>query len=190
VGIYQTHAPYSSELFIQTARIMQQEHKFFFKLPMEGDICEHATAVLPIMNPSDTNSNFGSIRFFVGDACNMPSIQQLGTFDAILCSNLLCRLPDPMAFLGALPNYMNIGGVVLFVSPYSWLEEYTPRENWIGGYENDDGAAIDSKQKLREIMEGKGFVQVHDEAVPLVIREHARKYQYIISDATGWRRLK
>eukprot|EP00956_Cyclotella_meneghiniana_P011580 scaffold16267_cov23-Cyclotella_meneghiniana.AAC.3 len=123
--IYQTHAPYSSELFIQTARIMQQEHKVFFKLPMEGDICEHATAVLPILNPSCTNSNFGSIRFFVGDACNMPSIQQLGTFDAILCSNLLCRLPDPMAFLGALPNYLNIGGVVLFVSPYSWLEEYT-----------------------------------------------------------------
>ena len=87
--IYQTHAPYSSELFIQTARIMQQEHKVSFKLPMEGDICEHATAVLPILNPSGTNSNFGSIRFFVGDACNMPSIQQLGTFDAILCELIL-----------------------------------------------------------------------------------------------------
>ena len=120
----------------------------------------------------------------------MPSSEQIGTFDAILCSNLLCRLPDPMAFLGVLPNYLNIGGVVLFVSPYSWLEEFTPQENWIGGYENDVGATINSKQKLREIMEGKGFVQIHDEAVPLVIREHARKYQYIISDATGWRKVK
>lgn len=33
-------------------------------------------------------------------------------------------------------------------------------------------------------MERNGFGLIHDEAVPLVIREHARKHQYIISDAT------
>jgi hypothetical protein len=74
--------------------------------------------------------------------------------------------------------------VVLFVSPYSWLEEYTPKDKWIGGCTYENGSAVDSKQKLRKIMERKGFGLIHDEAVPLVIREHARKYQYIISDAT------
>ncbi|KAL3779907.1 hypothetical protein ACHAWO_004483 [Cyclotella atomus] len=68
--------------------------------------------------------------------------------------------------------------------PTDQLEEYTPKDKWIGGCTYENGSAVDSKQKLREIMERKGFGLIHDEAVPLVIREHARKYQYIISDAT------
>ena len=174
-----------SESFIQAAMAMQKDRKISFNLPMEGDMHEPVTAILPAESTS-TNT----INFFVGDACNMPPPDRLGTFDAILCSNLLCRLPDPMALLNALPDYLNIGGVVLFVSPYSWLEEYTPRNKWIGGCTNEIGTAVNSKQRLREIMEARGFALVHDEAVPLVIREHARKYQYIISDATGWRRVK
>lgn len=155
---------------------------------MEGNVCKGATAILSPLHVSDKKS--GSIHFFVGDACNMMSSQQLGTFDAILCSNLLCRLSDPMSLLDSLSNYLNVGGVVLFVSPYSWLEEYTPKENWIGGYTTPCGIAINSKQKLKEIMEERGFVNIHDEAVSLLIREHERKFQYIISDATGWRRVK
>jgi SAM-dependent methyltransferase len=164
---------------------MQRERKISFNIAMEGDAYKHVTANLPADSTSTDN-----IHFFVGDACNMPPTDQLGNFDAILCSNLLCRLPDPMALLGALPNYMNIGGVVLFVSPYSWLKEYTPKDRWIGGCTDENGNSIDSKQKMKEIMEGLGFVLIHDEAVPLIIRENSRKYQYIISDATAWRRAK
>jgi len=41
---------------------------------------------------------------------------------------------------------------------------------------------------LKEIMEGLGFEKIHEEQMPLVIREHQRKYQYIVSEATGWRK--
>ena len=41
----------------------------------------------------------------------------------VLCGNLLCRLPDPMALLKRLPSLVHVGGVVVLVSPYSWLEE-------------------------------------------------------------------
>jgi len=37
-------------------------------------------------------------------------------------------------------------------------------------------------------MEDGGFEFIHEEQVPLIIREHQRKYQYIISEATGWRK--
>jgi hypothetical protein len=45
-----------------------------------------------------------------------------------------------------------------------------------------------SKDKLKEIMESLGFEKIHEEQMPLVIREHQRKYQYIVSEATGWRK--
>jgi hypothetical protein len=50
------------------------------------------------------------------------------------------------------------------------------------------GEPMYSKDKLKEIMEARGFIQIYKEQMPLVIREHQRKYQYIISEATGWRK--
>jgi SAM-dependent methyltransferase len=52
--------------------------------------------------------------------------ERFGPFNVVFCGNLLCRLPDPMLFLDRLPSILKPGGVVVLVSPYSWLEEYTP----------------------------------------------------------------
>lgn len=43
------------------------------------------------------------------------------------------RLPKPKAFLSALPALLRPNGVAVIVSPYSWLEEYTPQAEWLGG---------------------------------------------------------
>ena len=39
------------------------------------------------------------------------------------------------------------------------------------------GGAIFSKDVLKEVMESNGFKKIHEEEIPLVIREHRRKYQ-------------
>mmetsp|Transcript_15964 Transcript_15964/g.32998 ORF Transcript_15964/g.32998 Transcript_15964/m.32998 type:complete len:125 (-) Transcript_15964:405-779(-) len=110
-------------------------------------------------------------------------------YDAVLISNLLCRLNDPMACLHSLPHLVKSpGGVVVLVTPFTWLEEFTPRERWLGGY-FDNGTAVRSKDTLRQVMEANGFEKIHEENIPLVIREHARKYQYIVSEASGWRKV-
>ena len=67
--------------------------------------------------------------------------------------------------------------------------EFMHRSKWLGGFKDPvSQEPIYSKDKLKEIMEGLGFEKIHEEQMPLVIREHARKYQYIISEATGWRK--
>ena len=78
---------------------------------------------------------------------------------------------------------------ILLLSLSLFCSEYTPKSNWLGGI-NDlvSGQPMYSKDKLREILEGLGFEKIHEEQMPLVIREHQRKYQYIISEATGWRK--
>ena len=54
-------------------------------------------------------------------------------FPCVLQANLLCRVPDPGAFLSCLSNHLQSGGVVVLVSPYSWLPAHTEKTKWIGG---------------------------------------------------------
>ncbi|CAN0533440.1 unnamed protein product, partial [Laminaria digitata] len=63
-------------------------------------------------------------RFARGDACSLD-VDTLGSFDAVVASNLLCRLPKPRSFLDDLPALVKPGGVAVLISPYSWLAEYT-----------------------------------------------------------------
>jgi hypothetical protein len=94
-----------------------------------------------------------------------------------------------MATLNAMPKIVNKGGVVVMVTPFTWLEEFTPKSKWLGGFHDPvSQEPLYSKDNLKMIMESLGFEKVYEEQMPLVIREHRRKYQYIISEATGWRR--
>lgn len=74
----------------------------------------------------------------------------------------------------------------MLISPYSWLEEYTPVDKWIGGTpESPDSAAeiVRFMTSLPEPME-----LIHQEEVDFVIREHERKFQYGVSDCMVWRK--
>ncbi|KAJ8599207.1 hypothetical protein CTAYLR_006374 [Chrysophaeum taylorii] len=111
-------------------------------------------------------------RFLVGDASDPETLQSLGTFDAVLAANLLCRLPKPSAFLEALPNLVSPRGHVLLVSPYSFMPEYTPEPaEWL------------DPDTLKAKMAGLGFDLRSDSHLPLLIKDHARKFQLIFSNA-------
>mmetsp|Transcript_18804 Transcript_18804/g.40958 ORF Transcript_18804/g.40958 Transcript_18804/m.40958 type:complete len:274 (-) Transcript_18804:32-853(-) len=177
-----------SESFVNGAKHMQQNGFMSYMLKIEGDVSAKVSAILEKKITKEVRKR---ASFFTGDACKLEDIVQernLGTFDAVLLSNLLCRLSDPIACLGALRSIVNTGGVVLILTPYTWLEEFTPKCNWIGGHRDKAGNPVQSQVRLRELMEGLGFIQIHLEQVPLIIREHQRKYQYIVSEATGWRK--
>ena len=79
------------------------------------------------------------------------------------------------------------GGLLAIFSPYSWLEAFTPPEAWLGGYEQD-GEAVTSAAALKAFLTAQGFALRRVADVPLVIREHARKYQYIVTHAMLWQR--
>ena len=174
-----------SENFIATAKRIQSGEQVSFQVPIEGEISKKATVETGV-----DASVMKKVNFFRGDACALNEYADtMGSFDGVIISNLLCRLPDPQTTLNALPKIVNKGGVVVIVTPFSWFEEYTPKIKWLGGYVDTDGQPIYSKDRLIEIMQGLGFEKIHDKQMPLVIREHQRKYQFILSDATGWRKL-
>lgn len=177
-----------SHSFVDAANEMRDVGRKNFQIPIEGSVVADAVAVHEAGIDEAVRSR---TRFHQGDACALVSdATALGTFDAALLANLLCRLPDPRACLDGLPLVMNPGGVVLMLTPYSWLEQFTHQSNWIGGFADPvTGTHIQAKDVLLKEMSDRGFEKIHEEQVPLVIREHQRKYQYIVSEATAWRRL-
>ena len=179
-----------SHNFVEAAKRIQAGEELSFKIPVEGDLSEEVSVV---NEPGIDSTVMNRVHFFQGDACALSEYadtkEGFGTFDAVMMSNLLCRLPDPMATLNAMPKIVNKGGVVVMVTPFTWLEEFTPKSKWLGGFHDPvSQEPLYSKDNLKMIMESLGFEKVHEEQMPLVIREHRRKYQYIISEATGWRR--
>lgn len=180
-----------SHSFVEAAKRIQSGEALSFRIPVEGEISEEVSVV---NEPGVDSDVMKRVNFFQGDACALSeyanSKEGFGTFDAVMLSNLLCRLPDPMAALNAMPKIVNKGGVVVMVTPFTWLEEFTPKSKWLGGFHDPvSQEPLYSKDNLKQIMESLGFEKIHEEQMPLVIREHQRKYQYILSEATGWRKM-
>lgn len=116
------------------------------------------------------------VRFEQGDACALPL--HLSGFDAVLMANVLCRLPDPAATLERMQGVNALvapGGVLVMTTPFSWLEQYTPRERWLEG-----------KEAIAALL--TEFDLIHEEELPFMIREHRRKFEYIVTCATVWKR--
>jgi len=170
-----------SESFIQAANTLKQEGQLDYFRKDEGNLGQTLTATIdPAIDRTRTN-------FRQADACALPA--ELVGFDAVLLVNLLDRLPSPKACLGRMGGYMGLvrpGGLLVVMSPYTWLEQFTPIDAWLGGYERD-GKTLSSKEGIRATL-GDAFQLVKEIDMPLLIREHARKYQYIVTQVTVWSR--
>ncbi|KAJ1455435.1 C-type lectin protein [Pelagophyceae sp. CCMP2097] len=151
-----------------------------------------AIAYQPVHEGSSTSSEVrvedaaalaGSVSFAHMDACAIDVEKLGGPFDAVLAANLLCRLPDPRAFLASLPGLVNQHGHVFIVSPFSWMEQYTAKDKWLC-----DSTTSSADALTREMVQ-LGFELVEAEDMPLVIKDHSRKFQYIVSHGQLFRKL-
>lgn len=170
-----------SKSFIDAADALRRDGRLDYARKDEGKIATPRTAVI---DPAIARER---TTFRQADACALPA--EYESFDALLMANLLCRLPSPRACLSRLAGPRGLvrpGGLLLIVSPYTWLEQFTPPEAWLGGFERD-GEPVRAADTLRQML-ADAFELVKEEDVPLVIREHARKFQYIVSHAMLWRR--
>ncbi len=116
------------------------------------------------------------VEFQFGDAGDLAS--DLGGFEVVLAANLVCRLPRPMNFLSRLPDLVKSGGQLLLATPFTWSEDYTPREFWLGR----DKPCF---ERLREIL-STAFDLDRTVELPFIIREQARKFQYGVSLGSRW----
>jgi putative 4-mercaptohistidine N1-methyltranferase len=162
-----------SQSFVRAAKVLQEKGNLSFKVVLEGDLCEPMQARVP------ESLDRGRVRFQTGDAMSLS--RDLGTFDLLLAANLICRLPAPKRFLQQVSQFLNRGGQLLLTTPFTWLEEFTPRVEWLGGHREE---RLRSSETLRRILEPNFELQLTRD-LPFLIREHERKFQYGV--ALGWR---
>jgi SAM-dependent methyltransferase len=122
------------------------------------------------------------VSFEPGDAQNLRP--DLGSFDIVLMANLLDRLRAPQLCLRRLPDLLKPGGLLIITSPCTWMTEYTPRENWLGGFERH-GQRVKTLDTLQSIL-APDFHLSYRKDLPFLIREHARKFQWNVAEASVW----
>lgn len=123
------------------------------------------------------------VSFFQADACNLKDMYR--DYDLVLAANLIDRLYAPKKFLADIAGRIRKGGLLVLASPYSWDEEYTPKEEWIGGI-RVAGEPYTTLEGLDDLLSDQ-FVRIAEpQQVPFVIRETARKHQHTISEVSVW----
>ena len=167
-----------SHRFIEAATHLQQNGRLAYAFTEEGTLASSAEAIVA---PDIDRTR---VRFEQGDAQSLRA--DLETFDVLLLANLLDRLATPATCLDQLAKLTRPGGQLIITTPCTWLEEYTPRENWLGGFKDGD-RQVRTLDSLRKLLDPH-FDLTATRDLPFLIREHARKFQWSVALATTWTR--
>jgi len=96
------------------------------------------------------------------------------------------RLYQPRKLLDNIHNRINDAGLLILTSPYTWLEEFTEKQYWLGGYQQN-GENVTTLDGLKSILlEHFELIDVTD--IPFVIRETKRKFQHSIAEVSTWQK--
>jgi len=169
--------------FIRLGVEMAEQGSIRYALAEEGELVSYHTRTLKALGLENTADK---VVFQQGDACNLKP--QLSGYDLVLAANLIDRLYKPRRFLDSIHERINDGGLLVIASPYTWLEEHTPKEEWIGGFKKD-GESYTTLDGLKDHLGGHFRMVGEPKKVPFVIRETQHKFQHTLSEVTIWERL-
>jgi len=171
-----------SARFVQVGAELQKSKTVKYLRAEEGELLSEHTYALSDFGLDNLK---GSVDFWQGDACNLKA--HFKGYDLLMATNLIDRLYEPRLFLDTVHERINDNGILILTSPYTWLEEYTAKELWLGGYVDADGNEVHTIDSLKEIL-GVEFELVALEDVPFVIRETPRKYQHTLAQMSVWKK--
>ncbi len=169
-----------SARFIRIAFQLQEKGYIRYELPEEGEIVSYHEKHLSEFDLQDIASK---IEFHQADATNLKP--QFTGYDLIFAGNLIDRMVNPSSFLETVHERLNSGGLLVLTSPYTWLEEFTAKNQWIGGIRRD-GEPYYTLEGISDILSAH-FTKIGDPCdVPFVIRETRRKFQHTLAQLSIW----
>ncbi len=121
-----------SARFIRIGHELQEKGYTRYAIREEGEIVSYHEVMLADLDLDQARER---VEFWQGDAHNLKP--QFTGYDLVLAANLIDRLYEPARFLGRIHERLNPGGLLVITSPYTWLEEFTPRDKWLGGKKVD-----------------------------------------------------
>ncbi|MEQ9546968.1 MAG: 5-histidylcysteine sulfoxide synthase [Marinobacter sp.] len=169
--------------FIRLGVEMSEAGAIRYALAEEGELVSYHTRTLQELG---LEASAEKVSFHQGDACNLKP--QFKGYDLVLAANLIDRLYRPRQFLDNIDERINDGGILIIASPYTWLEEHTPKQEWIGGFKKD-GENYTTLDGLKDHLSRHFRLVASPRKVPFVIRETQHKFQHTLSEVTVWERL-
>ncbi len=169
-----------STRFFRLAARMQEEGSLRYALPEEGEIVSFHEVALSDFEFEEVRDR---VQFFQADACNLP--EKFCGYDLVLAANLIDRLYSPRRFLTTIHQRMNPGGLLIITSPYTWQEEFTKKEEWLGGY-REAGEPVWGLDGLKAALSPHFRLLGKPQDIPFVIRETRRKFQHSSAELTIW----
>ena len=111
-------------------------------------------------------------EFIVATATEPPFKQ--GTFDLLICVNIMDCVPDAKELLVMMTRALKSGGLLVLSNPYAWHTDggSTRIDSWLGE-PGKQGAA----QDVRERLSGPYDLLWEEDNVPWVLREYSRSYR-------------
>ena len=172
-----------SARFIKVGHELQRRGVVRYTVPEEGELVSAHAVSLDALGLDDVA---GRVEFWQGDAHNLKP--RFTDYDLVLAANPIDRLHDPAHFLAHIGERIVPGGLLVLLSPYTWLEEFTPKANWLGG-RVVDGRVVSTLEGIAAALGGHFRRVGTPRDVPFVIRETPRKHQHTLSELTAWERL-
>jgi putative 4-mercaptohistidine N1-methyltranferase len=168
-----------SHRLIAAANRVRETGRIEIRRLEEGELVTQFTRELPL------DLRREHCRFEIGDATKLPT--DTGSFDVVLAANLIDRVAAPRILLKSFAALVNPGGHLILSSPYTWLEEFTPKPAWLGGKYGSAGDPTLTFDGMKETLLGAFDLRLTKD-LPFLIREHARKFQWSVAQATVWQR--
>jgi putative 4-mercaptohistidine N1-methyltranferase len=137
------------------------------------------------------DKGLGNVAFHEMDAHALP--EDLVGYDLICGFNLIDRLTDPAQALMHIKERLNVGGLLVLSSPYTWKEEHTPKDNWLGGYKFGDNDGPTTTEGLRKLLVDSGFrVAKAPEDLSFTLRTQAdgRRYERTRAELSVFQRME
>ena len=172
-----------SNSFVNKCQEVAGDKRVRYARPEEGELVsfqEHTLASLGLDEAADR------VSFHQGDACDLQS--QFTGYDLVLAGNLIDRLYQPLLFLETVHERINELGLLVIASPYTWLEEYTQKEHWVGGFKKN-GEDFSTFDGLGEMLAPHFRLLYEPWSLPFVIRETRNKFQHSFSELTVWEKV-
>jgi putative 4-mercaptohistidine N1-methyltranferase len=161
---------------------MQEQGAIRYTRRDEGDLMTYCERTCRELGLEDVAAK---VAFFQADACNLKDIYC--GYDLVFAGNLMDRLYSPRKFLDTIHERINPGGLLVLTSPYTWLEQFTGRDEWLGGIRRD-GEPYSTLEALHDCLSLHFKPVGAPEDIPFVIRETRRKFQHTVAELTAWER--
>nr|WP_297401385.1 putative 4-mercaptohistidine N1-methyltransferase [uncultured Marinobacter sp.] len=172
-----------SRSFVRACQDMAKNRQVRYARAEEGELVSFQERTLASLGLAEVT---GRVAFHQGDACDLEPTYR--NYDLVVAGNLIDRLYQPARFLTTIHERINELGLLVIASPYTWLEAYTPKDHWVGGFKRggEDFSTLDG---LKEMLAPHFQLLIEPRSLPFVIRETRNKFQHSFSELTVWEKV-